>query len=73
MSTPETTTILNNYFEKDTVTLGCIILIIVCSLIPFLVWKLVNKKKDIQSQLFNESYSVISIYICNVAIISLSF
>ena len=58
-----------NYTKSEAVVfLGTITL-----LIPFLIRKLVNKKKDIRKPINNESYCIISIYICNMIIASLSF
>ena len=63
--------IIDNIFKNETKIAGIIILLLFCFIIPYLTWKLTKKKKDIQKPINNESYSLISIYICNMAILSL--
>ena len=42
------TTIIYNVFKDDKRVVGTVIASVICVFIPFLIWKLTNKKKDIK-------------------------
>ena len=65
--------VLDHLYNKSTKSETVVLLGIFTLLIPFLIRKLVNKKRDIRKPINNESYCIITIYICNMAIVSLSF
>ena len=60
-------------YSNETKPVAYVLIGLFYFLIPFLIWKLILKKRAIRKPINNESYCVISIHICNMAIISLSF
>ena len=60
----------DKYYAK---TIGTVVVVASVVVIPLLIMKLNKKKKDIKNPINNESYCVISIHICNIAIVSLGF
>ena len=73
MSDEHYSSIIDMMYFRGTIVYA--IIVICCSyvVIPFLIFKLNQKKKSIRKPENNESYCVISIYICNLAIFSLSW
>ena len=65
--------VLDDMYHNKAKIPALVILISSFVLVPLLVLKLNKKKKDIKNPINNESYCFISIWICDIVIVSLGF